>query len=583
MNSPFSKERIIDGGIQISKNEQGEIVYSADLCDDLGHGTAVADSIINLIPECQLIPVKIICEGKLPDSDLMCAALRYVNEKLDCDIVNISAGVVCCTDREQLYNCCKELSEKGVIIVSAYDNGDAISYPAAFDCVIGVSGVRERYKIGHYWKVSGNNADFVGILREKRLFTLSKYEICAGNSFLTSEFVEKVAKIKQRGLESYQEIVQYLEDEASDVIERREYQNRQIPFEIKKAIVFPLNKEMQCLARFPHMLKFKIVDFYDAKYSPNVGMTIREICHVEDERTVKAVKNIDWEADFDTVILGHTSILSSAARVNYEEYIVEQCRKYHKKLYSCRDIRDLGEKLEGLEYYCPYVDPYKMPGFLKMHVIGCPVVGVVGTGSSQGKFTMQLGLRTSLEKQGYHVAQLGTEPTAQLFGMECVYPMGHESAVRVKGFDAVYELNCMMGYLQSLNPDIILFGNQANSVPFHVGGYQDYPVVQHELILGCQADAYILCVSDDAPVDYIKRTISYLEGVYSSKVIAIVLSSLKIGSRFSTISGERSFKSKEEMEEWRQSLKKEIEIPMISSEDNGYCEEVVNVIIDHFS
>ena len=583
MESPFAKECVIEGGIEISENEQGEIVYSSNLNDELGHGTAVTNAIVNLIPECHIIPIKIIKDKKMPDCNLVCEALRYIYENVDCDIINLSAGIVCCSERDELYDCCKKLCDKGVIIVSAYDNDEAVAYPAAFDCVIGVQGTRTKFKNGYYMRVAGENADFMGCSREKRLYMLTGYEVCSGNSFLTAEFVERVAKLKQRGLKTFREIVDGLNAEASRTIDGRDYKALQIPFEINRAIVFPFNKEMQVLARLGDRLKFEVVDFYDSKYSPNIGVKIGEICHMEDKRVVKAIKKLDWESDFDTVILGHTTLLSNAAKFNYEEYIVEQCKKYHKKLVSCRDIRNLGEKLQGLEYYCPYVDAKKLPDFLNMHVISTPVVGVVGTGSSQGKFTLQIELRAELEKQGYRVAQIGTEPTAQLFGMECVYPMGHESAVYPKGFQAVYELNCMLGYLQSLSPDIILYGSQANTVPFVAGGAANYPVVQHELVLGCQADAYILCVSDDAPVDYIKRTISYLEGVYPSKVIALYLSSLSIKSRFSAISAERKLKTEQEMNEWKQNLQKEIALPLISSRDTDHCAQLVEVITDYFS
>lgn len=37
-----------------------------------------------------------------------------------------------------MYNICKKLTDKGVILVSAFDNSGTISYPAAFENVIGV-------------------------------------------------------------------------------------------------------------------------------------------------------------------------------------------------------------------------------------------------------------------------------------------------------------------------------------------------------------------------------------------------------------------------------------------------------------
>lgn len=584
LNSPLAQRQNFHGGIEIYEDEKGTILYKEGAVDDIGHGTAVASYIDMLVEDAEIIPVKVMSNDRMASCNVLCEAFEYITNHIECDIVNISAGIVSCDDIYGLEECCRQLTEKGTVIVAAYDNGGAVSYPAAFDCVIGVDGARVKQRAGYYDKVEGNNADYVGCITEKRLFTLDGYEICAGNSFLAPEFVAKVAELKKAGAKNHQEVVERLNSGAGDIVSRRVYENHDIPFKMGKAIVFPFNKEMHSLARFEDLLSFEVVGYYDVKYSKNTGKKVSDVCCIEgNEKIVGNIETLNWDDSFDTVILGHTSIISRTTRKDYERIIIEMCKKHGKKLFSCRDIRDNGSLLDGLTYYCPHVDYHDMPQFHKMHVMGCPVVGVVGTGGSQGKFTMQLGLRDRLLKEGYKVAQLGTEPTAQLFGMDCVYPMGHESAVYIKGFDAVFELNCMMGYLQSKAPDIILFGNQSNSVPFHVGGPQDYPVVQHELLLGCQADAYILCVSDDATTEYIKRTISYLEGIYSSKVIAVVLSHFSIGYRFSTISGEKEFKSEEEMKEWGKELYDEFGIPVFSSADGNYCEALSNEIVTYFS
>ena len=54
-------------------------------------------------------------------------------------------------------------------------------------------------------------------------------------------------------------------------------------FEIKKAIVFPFNKEMHSLARFSDLLNFEILDFYDTKFSGNMGKGIRELQEIDSE------------------------------------------------------------------------------------------------------------------------------------------------------------------------------------------------------------------------------------------------------------------------------------------------------------
>jgi len=292
---------------------------------------------------------------------------------------------------------------------------------------------------------------------------------------------------------------------------------------------------------------------------------------------------LDWNDDFDTVILGHTSLLSEAIGMDLETYIINKCIENNKNIYSCRDIRDRDDiKSSKINYNCPSVDSIPESEFRKMHVIGRPIIGVVGTGGNQGKFTIQLGLRKELIRRGYNVGQIGTEPTALLFGMDAVYPMGHESAVYVKGFKAVMAINQMLGLIEKKDPDIIIFGSQSNTVPYHVGGPQDYPVVQHELLLGCQADAYILCINDDAPIDYIQRNISYLEGIFDSRVVALVVSPLSIKTRWSTINSSLRYISDDEMSNIIKDLKKNFSIPVLSMNDKFFYENITDLVINYF-
>lgn len=53
--------------------------------------------------------------------------------------------------------------------------------------------------------------------------------------------------------------------------------DRNLPFSIKKAVLFPFNKEMHSLLRFSSDINFEIVGVYDSKYSANVGATTSHI------------------------------------------------------------------------------------------------------------------------------------------------------------------------------------------------------------------------------------------------------------------------------------------------------------------
>lgn len=220
--------------------------------------------------------------------------------------------------------------------------------------------------------------------------------------------------------------------------------------------------------------------------------------------------------------------------------------------------------------------------YYKLGVIGKPILGVVGTGGSQGKFNIQVGLRYYLESHGYRVAQLGTEPTSQIFGIECVYPMGYESSVYTKGFESVYSINRMLMYLERMNPDIIIWGSQGNTVSYQVGGPRDYPIVQQELILAGQADAYFLVVSEDAGVEYVKRTVAYLESVHKSKVLALIFSTFTNSYRWSSIGGKHISLPQAEITEAMSEYEKALNIPIYAMNDEHLMSKLTSEIEEYF-
>lgn len=571
------------GGLEFYLEDE-EIVVKDNSIDDIGHGTAVASIIYKIVPECEIIPIKIVRNGIVNGTSILIASLRYIYKNITCNLINISAGVVCCEDITGLREICELLKNKGVIIVSAFDNGGAISYPAAFDCVIGIDGIRTNKRGKKFEKIKNSIVDYQGGHIEQRVPWLDgKRETVSGNSFLAPQFTAWIAQMLLKERLSFKEIKKKLDEMSYDVEECVSYSKQEIGFEINKAIVFPFNKEMHSIARYQDLLCCKIVGYYDVKYSGKIGKMIKELQNIELDVCIKDIMNLDWTEEFDTVILGHTTLLSEAIGIDLETYIIDKCNKHNKNIFSCRDIRDRKNLIQDINIYTPHIDPIPKQKIRKMHVIGKPVLGVVGTGSSQGKYTMQLALRRELLKQGYKVGQLGTEPTGLLFNMEAVYPVGHEGAVYMKGMDSVYAVNQIMGQIENENPDIILFGTQSQTVPFQAGGVQDYPIYQHEVLLGCQADAYILCVCNDAPIDYIKRTISYLEGLFPSQVIAIVISPLAITSRWSTITTLYLYISEDETKELKQLLSNTFSLPVVSMSDSGYINTLCQICIEHFS
>lgn len=577
------KENVKDGISFHFDDEKGKVYKCNNAIDDVGHGTAVASIIDKNVSEIEIIPIKIADQGINNGAEIMIAALDYIDKNVKCDIINISAGIVCCDKIDELRNICEILAHKGVIIVAAFDNQEVMSYPAAFDCVIGIDGVIGKLKAREYLSVKNHVVNYISEVREQKVPWLNgEKNWVSGTSFLAPLFTARITNLLKKTKLSIEEVKNILDRGASGILEYKKNIPLKLGFEIRKAIVFPFNKEMHSLARFSDLLNFEIEDFYDTKFSGNVGKSVYELQNIESSRIIKSFDNINWNDDFDTVILGHVSLISKALGRDFEAEIIEKCQCYKKNLFSCKDIREK-EGIKKINYYVPCVDYSQSYVRNKFYVIGCPILGIVGTGSRQGKFTLQLKMRREFLKRGYHIGQLGTEPTALLYGMDEVYPMGYELSVYVKGGDAVYEVNQMMGRIEKKHPDLIMFGSQAHTVPYMAGSMREYPIMQHELLLGGQADAYILCVSVDDDLRYIQRTKDYLESIYESEVIAIVVSRITMEDRWSTISAKYHLKSYEESQAVAEQIFQTFGIPVYILDADDVAIKTVDTCINYFT
>ena len=108
--------------------------------DQVGHGTAVTCIIDHLVNNSHIVVIKIdepYCK-KHGIFKWLLAALDYICENEKFDVINISVGYSENDPQNSLEKICNRINEKGTIIVSAYDNNGVISYPAAFQSVIGV-------------------------------------------------------------------------------------------------------------------------------------------------------------------------------------------------------------------------------------------------------------------------------------------------------------------------------------------------------------------------------------------------------------------------------------------------------------
>ena len=547
------KVAIIDSGVNKKHNRfANDKIYGfgyqnknviEEYYDTYGHGTAVYNIIRNT-NQIDIINIKVFgIENGVSSRDII-EILDYINQNLDVNIINLSLGLSICEDLNELNKICEKLSNKGVIIVSAFDNSGSISYPAAFDNVIGVTTGNHCRKINDFEYINDNIINIAGYGNLQRVaWNGPDYIFIGGNSFACAHVTAQVANFMVNGITGKSEILEQFKSIAIQQYEVKRKEMKSLLFDIKKACIFPFNKEMHSLIRFTDLLDFQITSVYDCKYSPVIGAATD---HILQDNTVKKVEiqnidNIKWD-EFDTLILGHLDELSAHInKLELKEKLIREALRNGKKIYAFDNISDFVTEDNKKDIYFPIIDKQDLPPlrFGKLYRISKPVLGVFGTSSKQGKFTLQLILRKLLLNKGYQVGQLGTEPSSLLFNMDYVYPMGYNNTVYIKEFECIRYLNYIMNEMCIKNDDIILVGSQSGSVNYDTGNITMFNIPQYNFLMGTQPDKIVLCVNPYDETEYIKRTIKFLESSIDCQVIALVIFPLDIIDNWAGIYGRK--------------------------------------------
>lgn len=547
-NEPTKKRKlhvvIIDSGLNYScqnvihsvtiKEENGQIITVEGCQDENGHGTAVYELIEGATKDLEIeySMIKVLNEDFTCSCDVLIYALNYIYENLTCDIVHISAGLTISSDLILIENAVNQLHKKGCIIVSAFDNEGAISYPAAFSYVIGVDVTNECTKKDQYCYVEGSVVNIrVANIVHRAHWKDNKKVFLRGNSFGATLVTAKILHLMNECEDyDFNQILHQLEQDAWKVYKKKEYglrfDTKQIAKSIKKAAIFPFNKEMHALAANEQELAFEVVGYYDIKFSKSVGKRISDVYpHIKNDRVVDSYTNIPWD-DFDTLILGHCDELNDLYKTDLCAELLSLCIEKGKKVYSFSNVSNKVPEFEKITNTIafPFIHLNDIPQnqFNKLYRCGKPVLAVLGTSSKQGKFTLQLQLRRRFQ-QDFKVGQLSTEPNGYLFGMDEVYPMGYDSTVYIKGIDNVTVINNQMHQIEMTDPDIILVGGQSGVIPYSYGNLRYVTDYNFDLLLGALPDAAILCVNANDNKEYIKKSISFIESIGHCKVIAIVV------------------------------------------------------------
>lgn len=596
----MSKVRIliIDSGVRVDhphlKNDGiqgltwdgGEMDSGID--DDFGHGTAVYGIIrsVNSFAEIINIRLKDIEEGI--DYHALIALLKYIYANIEADLINLSIGLADSECLQELYHACQLLAEKGMIILSAFSNEGCISYPAAFDNVIGVCSDMRCWKNDMFYYIDDAKVNLCAKGGKQRVFWgQPDYIVSQGNSLACAHATVQAAKFMHEGKKTLRDVLCMFKGISQKWYSLGSECMAEIcQLTIKNVALFPFSKEMHSFLRYHKLLPFEIKAVYDVKYSAIIGTTTQH-CLKDNEvqnLIIKNIRDIEWE-EIDTLILGHMDELSALINAeNLRFMIIKKALENGRQIFSFDDLNNYGFEKSKTMYF-PTIDQRNVPlnrlGML--YRISKPVVGVFGTSPRQGKFTLQLKLREILMKQGYRVGQIGTEPSSLLFGFDYCYPMGYNSSVYIHDFDAVRYLNYIINDLCIKDCEIILVGSQSGTIPFDTGNIMQYTIPQQTFLMGTQPDCVVLCVNPFDDIEYVERTIRYIESSVETKVISIVVFPMDIQEGLYGSLGAKTKLDENKYEKIKAMYESKFNIPIFRLGEEAEMERLANRITDYFS
>lgn len=574
-------------GICIEKRND-KFLVSNILKDEIGHGTIIYTIIRKHIDAARIYVVKLNESQDTLDDSCLIAALEYIKKNICCKVINISLGVKQGDNIDKLYHVCAELAEKGVVIVSAFDNEGCYSYPAVFDCVIGVDNKYDIKCSDEFDFVENSPINILAKGNVQRLKMQDGKTFLVSGSSIACAHISSILANEWSGDFDIQKALAYLKSSARYIYPSYEVKkdvNNNF-FKITNAVVFPFSKEAQAFLRFSDMLSFNIRAYYDVRQSGKVGRRLTGYYEgVESDACIMDFEQIDY-TNIDTIIIGHLDELNTVSGRDYKRELIQKAVKKHINIYSFDPLDSYIDLLidSDIKYFYPMVTSYDVPQntFGKLYKIPKPVVGVFGTSSQQGKFSLQLALKKELEFRDYKVGTIGTEPHSLLFDFDVVFPMGYNSTVRLQNSEIVLYLNNEINKICKSDKEIVLVATQAQIVPYCCNNLLEVPSMQYHFALGTKPDAIILCINYYDEIQYIRNSMYTLIGLTDATIVAFVLYPITYANGSE---GGGSLKRKityAEFEQKADMLQKEFRIPTYLLGEKVHMSELTQAVIDFF-
>ena len=187
---------IIDSGCFNHKLLREKLIYgknftsegnSQNINDNLGHGTHVAGIIHDIVPEAQLLIIKVLDRYGYGTIDNVTHGIYYALDK-GANIINISIGYE--DPDDELKAAIETAESENVPVICAAGNHNTIEYPAQYG--ISVGSIDNKGNVSEF---STNNATLYALGEDiESTYLNDSYEILTGTSMATAKMTGYIAK-----------------------------------------------------------------------------------------------------------------------------------------------------------------------------------------------------------------------------------------------------------------------------------------------------------------------------------------------------------------------------------------------------
>ncbi len=547
---------IIDSGINMRVFNSYDInqycihegIVTEEVVEDSGgHGTSMLGIILRRKNEITAIVSlrPVICGGVLHNKDIA-IAIRFAVDK-GAKIISISMGTDLLKDRGYIEDACEYAYRKGILVVCAFSKRNDVILPWACKYVLKVMHEDERkqsiqlkrtYFDSYMLCVSRPMYRTVDVTGASKMIVGHS----AATAYITSEIIYYMKKYLCNSINALRLLfldygIQYMEKKLYNKIEtikgKVPYLDKKNNIEWGAAAVIPYSKEMESLINFKDFGSYCIKVGVD--YSKKgIRERTKQINGLPIETSLEQLKKYD----LNTIIIGYLDRLECYSEVWSMNYILQFALMQNYNVFSFlpvpEDIRiQFTEKKLILREAKVYDNIYfKQIKEIVPYSLHCklPVLGVFGTSSKQGKFTLQMLIRRELNYRCIKHVSLLTEHQAELLDTSICFPIGYKGEkniqINIEAWIGVIQKS--LYYLeQTTDAEMVLAGGQSWLIPHNID--RQIAIYNLAFLEAIRPDFSVVVVNPEIDsMEYICDTIKSLQVIYKIQTIGIAFSDEKV-------------------------------------------------------